>query len=232
MKLILIGCEYSGTTTLALAVNDWMRETTGTGFRIIHDHWKIPHTSGHLPNDTSHFLTEEEQSQVLALSPKLKEMHQRHSLYYHTPHGATDSNNLIIGYNFDDRIYGPLYFEYGRPTDPEDRRVVGPQVEKTMLGHAPETVLVLVKASPDVIRRRMEKSPHENGVLRAEDIELVIDRFDEEYKYSLISTKFTLDTSAVSAEGTLAEFAHKVRSHLSEVDRSRLLAHQALMRES
>ena len=75
MKLILIGCEYSGTTTLALAINEWMKETSGTDFRLIHDHWKIPHTSGHLPTVTSHFLTTEEQAQILALTPKLKEMH-------------------------------------------------------------------------------------------------------------------------------------------------------------
>ena len=62
MKLIIIGCEYSGMITLAVAINDFLREQTGTDFRIIHDHWKIPHTSGHLPFDTSHFLNEEEQA--------------------------------------------------------------------------------------------------------------------------------------------------------------------------
>ena len=142
MKLILIGCEYSGTTTLALAINEWMRETTGRGFGIIHDHWKIPHTSGHLPTDTVSFLSEEEQMQVLTLSPKLKEMHQRHSLYYHTPRGRSDGNKLIIGYHFDDSVYGQLYFEYGRPTDPHDRRLVGRRVEQTVLSHEPDTVLV------------------------------------------------------------------------------------------
>ena len=181
MKLIIIGCEYSGTTTLAVAINDWLREQTGTDFRIIHDHWKIPYTSGHLPFDTSHLLNEEEQAEVLALSPKLKEMTQRHSLYYHTPHVATDENSLIIGYHFDDAVYGPLYFGYGRPTDPEDRRIVGRQVEKTMLYHAPDAVLVLVKASPDVILRRMTESPHDRSVLREEDIQLVLDRFEDEY---------------------------------------------------
>jgi hypothetical protein len=231
MKLILVGCEYSGTTTLALRINGWLTDLTGAGFRLIHDHWKIPHTSGHLPEDTDNFLTPEEQAQVLALSPKLKEMHQRHSLYYHTPHGATDENSLIIGYHFDDGIYGPLYFEYGRPTDPVDRRMTGPQVEKTMLQNAPETVLVLVKASPDIIRRRLRESPHEKGVLREADIQLVLDRFEEEFKRSLISKKFTLDTSAVTVDDTLAEFVEKVEIHLSEVDRSRLLARQALLKD-
>ena len=62
MKLIIIGYEYSGTTTLAVAINDFLREQAGTDFRIIHDHWKILHTSGHLPFDTLHFLNEEEQA--------------------------------------------------------------------------------------------------------------------------------------------------------------------------
>ena len=108
--------------------------------------------------------------------------------------------------------------------------MTGPQVEKTMLQNAPETVLVLVKASPDIIRRRMRESPHEKGVLRETDIQLVLDRFEEEFKRSLISKKFTLDTSAVTVDDTLAEFVEKVETHLSEVDRSRLLAHQALLK--
>ena len=107
MKLMLIGCEYSGTTTLALAINDWLRSETGTDFGIIHDHWKIPHTSGHAPTDTAHFLTDGEMDQVMSLSPKLKEMTQRHSLYYHTPSGAYDNNTMVVGYHFDDGIYGP-----------------------------------------------------------------------------------------------------------------------------
>lgn len=228
MKLILVGCEYSGTTTLALGVDEWLQGLTGSGFRLIHDHWKIPHTSGHLPGDTAHFLTPEEQTQVLALSPKLKEMHQRHSLYYHTPNYPTEGNNLIIGYTVDDSVYGQLYFEYGRPTDSQDRRLVAPQVEKTMLMHDPDTVMVLLKADPDAIRQRMKADPHENGVLREEDIEYCVDRFDEEFKYSLVRHKLTLDTTSSTAADTLAEFTEKVRPHLTEADRSRVLAHKAL----
>ena len=97
-----------------------------------------------------------------------------------------------------------------------------------MLGHAPETVLVLVKASPDVISARMKEDPHENGVLDEKDIELVVDRFDEEFKYSMVSKKITLDTTSVSVEDSILEFAEKVQPHLSDVDRSAILTHQAL----
>jgi len=38
MYLILIGCEYAGTTTLAHAINEWTQESLGTEFKLIHDH--------------------------------------------------------------------------------------------------------------------------------------------------------------------------------------------------
>ena len=228
MKLILVGCEYSGTTTLALGINEWLKDLTGSGFRLIHDHWKIPHTSGHLPEDTDNFLTHEEQAQVMALSPKLKEMHQRHSLYYHTPNQPSDENKMLIGYTVDDAVYGQMYFEYGRPTDRQERRIVAPQVEKTMLSHEPETVMVLLRADPDVILRRMKDDPHDNGVLREEDIEYAVERFDEEFKYSLVQKKLTLDTTSSTPTDTLTEFAEKVGPYLTDVDRSRILAHRAL----
>ncbi len=79
MRLILAGCEYTGTSTLAFAIDDWLEANVGTRFPLIHDHWKLPHTSGHPQPD----MTEEERQQVLALSPVLREMTQRHSLYYH-----------------------------------------------------------------------------------------------------------------------------------------------------
>ena len=39
---------------------------------------------------------------MLALSPKFKEMTQRHSLCYHIPRGYTDVNMVLVGYHFDD----------------------------------------------------------------------------------------------------------------------------------
>lgn len=223
MKLILIGCEYAGTTTLARAINEWSREAMGRDFGIIHDHWKIPHTSGHEPTDTSHFLTDKEQQQVLALSPKLKEMTQRHSLYYHTPSEPNDVNVMLVGYVFDDSIYGPLYFEYGRPIDPEDRGVVIRHVERALLKNAPETALVLVTAESDVIRRRMRESPHPSGVLQEKDVELVFDRFQYEFRHTLFEKKLVLDTSTATVEDTLAEFVEKVEPYLTESDRSRMV---------
>ena len=80
MRLILIGCEYSGTTTLAHAINEWTKETMDKEFTLIHDHFKLPDTKPHGPE-----LTEEEIAQFDALSPRLTEVIMRHNLYYHTP---------------------------------------------------------------------------------------------------------------------------------------------------
>ena len=223
MKLILIGCEYTGTTTLAYAINDWLAKETGTGAHLIHDHWKIPDISGHEPSDTALLLTDGEMDQVMALSPKLKEMTQRYSLSYHTPSEPSDLHRLMIGYHFDDGIYGPLYFDYGGPDDIHDRSALGRSIERVLLMHAPETVLLLVKATPAVIRRRMEQDPHHRGVLQEKDVEFVLERFDYEFKHSLIGQKITLDTSAVNADESLADFAEMVRPHLTDSDRSRML---------
>ena len=229
MRVLLIGCEYSGTTTLAYAINDWLARETGTGVRIIHDHWKLPHTSGHAPSDAA-LMTDEEMDQVMALSHTLKEMTQRHSLVYHTPSESSDLHQLMIGYHFDDGIYGPLYFGYGGPDDPHDRSVLGRAYERAMLSHAPETVLMLVKATPRVIRQRMKQDPHHRGVLQDKDVEFVLEQFDYEFKHSLIGQKITLDTSAVRVEESLAEFAEKVRPHLTESDRSRMLLNRERLR--
>ena len=42
MYLILTGCEYAGTTTLAHAINEWMQASMGAEFKLIHDHFKLP----------------------------------------------------------------------------------------------------------------------------------------------------------------------------------------------
>ena len=117
---------------------------------------------------------------------------------------------------------------YGRPTDRQERRIVAPQVEKTMLSHEPETVMVLLRADPDVIRGRMKADPHDSGVLQEDDVGYAVERFDEEFKYSLVQKKLTLDTTSSTPEDTLAEFAEKIEPYLSDIDRSRILAHRAL----
>ena len=44
MRLILMGCEYAGTTTLSRQIIKWVKENLGDDFGF-HDHWKLPHVS-------------------------------------------------------------------------------------------------------------------------------------------------------------------------------------------
>ena len=216
MRLIIIGSEYSGTTTLANAVNAWAEETIGITM-LVHDHWKIPHTINH-PSD----MTEEEQAQYVALSPRIKEAAQRHNLYYHTP-ASRGADGIYVGYYMEDTIYAQLYYGYGGDGSPGDRRVHSHSIEQRNMEFAPETVLVLVKASPEVIRARLTEKPHQPSVLQEKDIEVVLQMFEDAYKGSAIKRKFTLDTSAATVEKTIAQFERQIEPHLTENDRLRIL---------
>lgn len=223
MQLILAGCEYAGTTTLAHAIDDWMAAKMGARFSLIHDHWKIPHTSGH-PDDT----TAEEQIWLLEATPKIKEMHQRHSLYYHVQPGSfTAYDHMMIGAHIEDAVYGPMYFGYGEKGSAHDRELVMHQVERTILRFTDSTVLVHVEADTDVIEKRLADDPHEHQVIRNSDIEAVKTRFGELVAWSLLGHKITVNNSGTLDE-TMAEFKRKIEAHLTDVDRSRILAHGAL----
>jgi hypothetical protein len=223
MRLILAGCEYSGTTTLAHAIDDWMEQTMGARFSLIHDHYKVPHTSGH-PDDT----TPDEQAQVLALSPKLKEMVQRHSIYYHVQPASFDGPDwLAIGLHIEDAVYGPLYFGYGGDGQPHDRKVVSRQVERAVLRFAPDVTLVHVKTSGEVIARRMREQPHKHGLVKEKDIAKVLKLFEEACTNSTLPRKMTVDGSG-TARAMAEDFVAKIERHLSDSDRLRILAHRAL----
>lgn len=221
MRLVIVGCEYSGTTTLAYAIDDWLDENVGARFPLLHDHWKIPHTSGHPEPD----MSEDERRQVLALSPELKEMTQRHSLYYHIqPNSWLGPDWLAIGLHIDDGIYGPMN-GYGGVGMPHDRKVVGRQVEDSMLRFAPDVVLVHARADADVIAARMAAEPREHSPMRASDIPELLGRYETAVAESTLRRKISVDTGG-SVEDAVAEFARKIERHLSDADRSRILVHR------
>lgn len=223
MRLILAGCEYTGTSTLAFAIDDWMDANIGARFPLIHDHWKLPHTSGHPQPD----MTEEERQQVLALSPVLREMTQRHSLYYHIqPNSWLGPDWMAIGLHIDDAVYSPMYFGYGADHQDHDRKTVSRQVEDSILRFAPDIVLVHVKASAEVIAQRMQADPREHSPLTVDDIPTMLNRYEEAVANSTLRRKISLDTGNGSVEETIADFAGKIERHLSEADRSRILVHR------
>ncbi|MBT3994989.1 MAG: hypothetical protein HOF01_04250 [Chloroflexi bacterium] len=223
MRVLLVGCEYVGTTTLAHAIDDWMNANMGVRFSLIHDHWKIPHTSGH-PDDS----TPEEQAWLLAATPKYKEMHQRHSLYYHVQANTFNGHDdgMVIGGAIEDGVYGPMYFGYGGKGHRLDREMVQHEWERTILHFTDETVLVHVTADSSVIAQRLNDDPHDNMVISEPDIDKVKSRFAELVDWSVLTKKIEVDNSG-TIEDTIVEFVKKIEPYLTSVDRSRMKAHSA-----
>jgi hypothetical protein len=240
MKLLLMGSGYVGTTTLAKGILRWGEADMGAYFGLIHDHWKMPHVTGHWPIDTEAFPSAEERRELMDISPKFKEQMQRHSLYYHIQPGAFDKGKeeqqgfypdyLAIGMHIEEAVYGPLYFGYGGDDQPAPRNVVKKTVERALLKFAPKFVLVHVKADPAVIRQRMADAPHDNPVVRDEDVELVLRRFEEEYEASAIQHKVEIDTSEATEDDILAELIAKLEPHLTDDDRERRRKHREASR--
>ena len=214
MYLILAGCEYAGTTTLAHAINEWMQETMGTEFKLIHDHFKLPDTKPHGPD-----LTPDEIAAFQRLSPRLTEVIQRHNLYYHTPWDSGSSEPFMgIGLYFEELVYAPLFYGYGGDGEMGDRREISGMLEQRITRFRPDAVLIFVHARPEVIRKRMEENPHSYPVVPAGDVEHIMRRFAEEYDNSLIRQKFSLDTSDATVAESVAEFADKIQRYLTEDD--------------
>ena len=126
----------------------------------------------------------------MALSPKLKEMLQRYHLQYHLhPSFYAQDDHIMVGAHIDEGIFGPIYFGYGGGGQYADRRPSMRHYEEQILGLAPDTILVLVTASADVIRQRMKDNPHLSGALQDADVEHVLERHEEEYADSLLLCK-------------------------------------------
>ena len=143
-----------------------------------------------------------------------------------------------MGHAIEEAVYAPLYYGYGGKDSgaprrsPEGARTEMARImEKKILELAPNTVLVLMKASPEVIRSRMEEDPTTKpgeptrGVVFQEDVEHVLGRFQEEYEWSLIQNKFVLDTTSASVEETFSEFLEKHDPYTTEADRLRMQGH-------
>ncbi len=245
MRLILVGCEYSGTTTLSYAISKWARKVIGGDFGF-HDHWKVPHVShppgqsneendelytawleGRGEDPTVMGLSDEEQEQFLALSPKLKEGFQRYHMEYHVAEVFyEDRHHNNVGFHIDEAVYAPLYYGYGGAGEYADRHSYVRTVERTIQRHAPDTVLVLVKASADVIARRLKENPHKNGLVQETDIDHVLERFQQEFDGSSLRHKIVLDTSTATVGETLAEFVEKIEPHLTQDDRLSMMSRQ------
>ena len=238
MRLVLIGCEYAGKMTLAGEISKWMIQRMGLPLVRWHDHFVVPRVDGHTvvkaesendiiaPGKTAADLnTEEDEKQIMALRPSVLEQLQRHMIWRHLdPSMYTDDDYLVVNWYYADAVYAPLYYGYGEPGTFADRRQRARAWDAEVIKRAPDTILVLVKASAEVIRQRMRQSPRPRCILKEQDVELVLGGFEEEYNNLLILRRFTLDTTSTSASETFQKFLRQMWPYLSPVDRLRLVS--------
>lgn len=189
MRGIVVGCEYTGVTTLIEGLMDWGHER-GINHHL-DDHFTIP--------DRQHLAPEDRETMV-NLSPALKERFQRMQLVYHIRLLHRFDHILLGGFHIEEAIYGPLYYYPGGVAS-EIR-----EYEEEMPKNA---ILVHLTARPEVIQGRMETDPHEYSLIKKEDIPMLLDRFQEEFDASLIPNKLQIDTSDLAPEALLQTFLNQ-----------------------
>lgn len=198
MRVIVVGCEYSGVSTLIDGLMDWGHE------RGIHhhldDHFAIP--------DSQH-LSESDAQAMLALPPVLKERFQRFQLVYHVRLLHRYEHILLGGFHIEEAIYGPLYYYPGVNT--AGIRQYEPEMPA-------DTILVHLHARPEVIESRLAGAPHPHTVIRRQDISHLLERFAAEYRASWIRHKFQIDTSELTPAALLETFLERSIPHLNQRD--------------
>ena len=186
MRVIVVGCEYTGVTTLIEGLMDWGHERDIN--HHLDDHFSIP--------DRQHLAPEDKET-MANLSPALKERFQRMQLVYHIRLMHRFDHILLGGFHIEEAIYGPLYYYPGGVVS-EIR-----QYEEEMPKNA---ILVHLTTGAEVIQRRMEADPHEYSLIEKEDIPMLLNRFQEEFDASLIPNKIQIDTSDLTPEALLQTF--------------------------
>lgn len=201
MRVIAIGCEYTGKTALFNGLMKWGHD------RGIHhhldDHFSIP--------DCQMLRTEADQQIMLGLPQTIKERYQRFQLAYHVRLINKYEHILLGGFHIEEYIYGPRYYypEIGRLAEtPRAWEVNMP----------PDTILVHLKARQEVIERRMAEDTHQYPVVAKEDIGDILDEFQGEYRASWIKRKFEIDTSDLTPDGLLEAFLDGSVPHLDTRD--------------
>ena len=228
MKIILAGIEYVGTTTIAQLLQQWKKEVMGEPFYmdLVHDHSKLPHTSGH-PDDT----TLEEQSQILRLSPKLKEMYHRYGMYYHVHH-YVQQDDLTVGFHIEESIYARMFYEYGLPGDQFDREKVFEQVERRIKQVTQDPVIIVhMKAEPEIIQSRMERlsstPAHSNSLVTPGNIPQLLAEYERLAHKSTLGPVVQVDTSTDGPEDTLLNLVNLLEPHFTAKDRERIESHSS-----
>ena len=228
MRLIIIGCEYTGKTTLTQGIRNWLEQNMGSCTSSFHDHF--------LPWDPEEAGPKagrvDADMKILTLNdPGMLERYLRYVIHYHThPTFYAGPDHCLVNWYYGDAVYAPLYYGYGGSGNypaTVDRQVMARKYDSMVMQTAPDTTLVLLKASADVIRRRRQDDAAPKPYPKEQDIELVLERFDEEYSRSLIRRRMTIDTSESTPTESLEDFVKKIQTHLTSSDQLRMLTHAA-----
>lgn len=197
MRVIAVGCEYSGVSTLIKGLDDWGKQR---GFQHhLDDHFTIP--------DAYH-LSDEEQRAMLDMLPAIKERFQRFQLVYHVRLLHRYRHILLGGFHIEEAIYGPRYYYPGKP---QEVREYEPEMPD-------DTILVHLHAEPEAIRQRMQATPHPHQLVPDKDVEEILDAYALEVRKSWIRRKITIDTSDLTPPLLLEQFLRLSIPHLDAED--------------
>ncbi len=197
MRVVAVGCEYSGVSTLIDQIDSWGRARGIT--HHLDDHFTIP--------DASH-LGDAEQRAMLEMLPAIKERFQRFQIVYHIRLLHRYSHILMGGFHIEEAVYGPRYYYPG----------IDIQVREYEPDLPEDVLLVHLHARPDVFRQRMESSPHPHTLVPGADVEAVLDSFQQEVAQTWIRRKFDIDTSDLTPDQLLATFLERSIPHLNPAD--------------
>src|SRR5579859_2458864 len=192
MRLVLIGTEYTGKTALVDALMVW-GDSKGIHFHL-DDHFTIP---------DKFFLSPEDQKAMIALPPIIKERFQRFQIYYHIGVAKDYEDCLLGGFHIEEAIYGGRYHYPGFAWAPYQRKI------ETELPE--DTILLLLTARPEVIRKRMLAAPHDYPIVKPDDVEAVSKEFLTEYTASWIHRKLQIDTSDLTPDSLFETFIQRVK---------------------
>ena len=198
MRIIIVGTEYVGKSTLVDLLGDYYRKRG----RYVHpdDHFSLPDSS----------LSPESRAASVGFGNDVKERMQRMQIHYHIEVFRSYENVMISGWHIEEAVYTAMYGEDpDSPYYPNYGYGFQRLYESMVLeARVPNLVLLHMTASDEAIRQRMQAAPHEYQIVKEEHIGDAKRRFEEEVEKSLFTHKgrrLELDTTDQTPQESLDE---------------------------